>query len=159
MHVACFQGHLRCVLILSSYGATRTFAGTTAEAAATAFGHSAVAAWLAASRGWTPLHHLHVIDTARARDLLRDGADIYATVGDGGPTPLSLSRSVRACAPGSSVGQLVVAAAEPWSPETHHLFPTAVRARAVTAMLVAQRLCLDRDVWLSHVLPHAVTRQ
>ena len=39
-------------------------------------------AWLQSSRTWTALHHVEVITAARARELLRGGADLHAGLGE-----------------------------------------------------------------------------
>ena len=47
------------------------------------------------------------------------------------PTPVSLARALRAKghAPANSPADLVLQAAQPWSRDTHALFPAAARAR------------------------------
>ena len=53
LHVACAEGHLECVQLLSSHGASRTIssrAETTAEGHATAQGHDDLVAWADPSR-------------------------------------------------------------------------------------------------------------
>lgn len=176
MCLACIEGHLECVQALSSYGASRTATvqGTafTAEEVATEENHPAIAAWLAASWQWsTPLHHLSIIDTTRARALLRGGADVRAAAAAGGPTPLSLAQKLDAAgeAPDGSAAHLVLKAARPWSPANHVLFPAAARARAVTLMRIGFRFSrLPRyetvagglfELWVAHVMPHAVARE
>jgi hypothetical protein len=57
----------------------------------------------------------------------------------------------------------VLRAAQPWSPQTHHLFPSVARARAVELTLLGAQLSReDRsavgDVWMAFVVPYAVTR-
>jgi ankyrin repeat protein len=149
MYMACREGHLRCVQLLSSYGATRvaTISGMQQEMVHVArrAGAMHVAAWLEGSVRWaTPLHHLSVIDAARARELLRGGASIY--VGDGlglsGDTPHQIAMRVHAAggAGEGTAAALVLRAAERWSPATHELFPRAVRMRAVEVMLLCCRL-------------------
>ena len=128
-----------------------------------------MAAWLAESRDWTtPLHHLRVVTPARARALLRGGADLRAAARDGAPTPLSLARGLRAAgeAGGGSAAALVLRAAEPWSPETHELLPAAARAWAVAVVrlgtLLSRRFGGEEqsfvDAWRDYVMPHAVGR-
>ena len=84
MYDACRFGHLGCVQLLSSYGASRTFSalGHTAERIATFEGHHDIAAWLVTSRFWTPLHHLEVLTPERTLALLRAGTDINADDAD-----------------------------------------------------------------------------
>ena len=59
------------------------------------------------------------------------GADVHASV-DGGPTPLFLAKQLDDAgrAGQGSAAQLVLSAVQRWSPQTHHLFPAASRARA-----------------------------
>eukprot|EP00315_Gephyrocapsa_oceanica_P041702 CAMPEP_0185474468 /NCGR_PEP_ID=MMETSP1366-20130426/2037_1 /TAXON_ID=38817 /ORGANISM="Gephyrocapsa oceanica, Strain RCC1303" /LENGTH=331 /DNA_ID=CAMNT_0028081359 /DNA_START=13 /DNA_END=1004 /DNA_ORIENTATION=+ len=119
---ACFKGHLPTVRLLSSYGASRSFLlSDTAESVALRQGHGELAAWLAQSRHWTtPLHHLDSLSLARTRLLLRAGASLRAAAAGvaNAPTPLSLARQSS-----SAAAALVVAAAEPWSPASHALWP------------------------------------
>ena len=178
MSLACGNGQLACAQLLSSYGAPRIFMmpseNRTAEGVATEEGHEAVAAWLGESRQWsTPLHHLRIIAVARARELLRGGADIHAATSAGGPTPLSLARALRAAgdpdADEGSAASLVLAAAEPWGPRTHALFPDAARSFAVEVLLLGHQLSRQPkfageevslvDVWTQLVMPSAVVRR
>ena len=88
---------------------------------------------------------------------------------------LSLAERLRAegSAPAGSAPNLVLRAAELWSPQTHQLFPSEARARAVEHVLLGARFSReDRfekeddpnaaiamwDVWMGFVVPHAVTR-
>ena len=144
----------------------------TAEQIATTRGHADLAAWLVDSRQWsTPLHHLRIVGAARARELLRGGADLHAAAAAGGPTPLSLAQALRAAgeAGEGSAAWLVLAAAEPWGPRTHALFPAAARAFAVEALLLGHQLSRQPrfageegsvvDIWTGVVMPSAVLRQ
>ena len=142
-------------------------AENSAESVAAHFGHYDLRAWLMRSRHWTtPLHHLATVGADRARALLRGGADLRAAAGGAdAPTPLSLAERLRAegSAPAGSAADLVLRAAEPWSPQTHQLFPSEARARAVELMLLGARFSReDRsaigDVWMAFVVPHAVAR-
>ena len=63
--------------------------------------------------------------------------------------------------------ELVLRAAEPWSPDNHELFPAAARARAVFVAWVGRQLARSlrlrgsgglADVWVPFVMPHAVER-
>jgi hypothetical protein len=66
------------------------------------------------------------------------------------------------------VADLVLHAAEPWSPTTHHLFPSGARARAVDMMLIGCLLSRSTrfeaqanslfDVWMDVLMPHVVLR-
>ena len=60
LFAACHQGHLEVAKLLSSYGASRAAVPPfgTPEEVANSRGHADLAAWLVASRGWTPLQHL-----------------------------------------------------------------------------------------------------
>ena len=69
LFMACQNGHLELAKLLSSYGASRaaTPFGTPEEIANRA-GHADLAAWLVASRGWTPLQHLEACARLAARE-------------------------------------------------------------------------------------------
>ena len=113
------------------------------------------------SRHWTtPLHHLATVGADRARALLRGGANLRAAAaGEDAPTPVSLAERLRAegSAPAGSAADLVLRAAEPWSPQTHQLFPSEARARAVELTLLGSQLERWTDVWMVFVVPYAVT--
>ena len=175
MAIACYNGHLGIVQLLSSYGASRTWPflaapDDTAEHAATRFGHHDVAAWLRAPRLWsTALHHLEFLTPARALALLRAAPFILdAAAAPGGPTPLSLAREMAAKgrAAEGTAAFLVLEAAKPWSRKTHKLFPAAARARAVELWPWGFRISRQFagaeqavfDVWMTGVMAHAVTR-
>ena len=118
-------------------------------------------------------HHLAHLTTARTRALLRAGADLHAAAPNtpDAPTPLSLARAMHEArkAPKDSPADLVLRAAQPWSRETHALFPAAARARVVELLLLGH--CLSReprfeseagavvDVFVGFVMPFAVARQ
>jgi hypothetical protein len=135
------------------------------------------AQWLDATDRWTsPLHHFEFLPFERVRALLVEGADLSA--GDGGadaPTPLGLAtaRLLRGDGLDDDRAALIASAAAPWSPKTHALFPARAKARAGELVrigwLLARRcesLVADaaqvevafRDVWLGHVMPHAIER-
>ena len=117
---------IEVVKFLSSYSASRAATPYgTPEAIANSRGHADLAAWLVASRGWTPLAHLETLTAARALSLLRSGASLH----EGEPTPLQ-----RAAGGEGEAAALIRRAAAPWSPASHSLFPAAARARA--ALLV-----------------------
>ena len=179
MMTAIRKQRLRIVQLLSSYLAKRTEdagpnrTSITAEEYTDTFRSPDIREWLVESRQWsTPLHHLTVIDAGRARALLRDGADLHArTDALEAPNPLSLARSLRAAgnAPPGSPADLVLKAAMPWSPRTHALFPSAVRARAVELLLVGRALAREPrfgptvetvmiELWDDAVMPAALTR-
>ena len=145
--MALHFGEFGIVRLLSSYGASRiiSFAANQFETLAniaTRLGHHELAAWLRATRNWTPLHHLEFLTRERTRALLRDGADIHAEVKPFGVTPLSIAQDLEAAArpvihraflhgfdeilaPGIHNALLVLEAAKPWSRKTHHALPGA----------------------------------
>ena len=145
--------------LLSSYGASRKAhpeAGTPEEIAER-HGHAELAAWLRATDGWTPLHHLEQLTPKRARALLRGGAALHA----GAPSPLERARTV-----GGEVSALLLRAAR-WSEGSHELFPAPARAQAVAVLRLGYLLASAQypmeavalvDVWRHIVLPHAITR-
>ena len=127
LSIACHNGHLEVAKLLSSYGASRAATPFgTPEEVATEEGHADLAAWLVASRGWTPLAHLETLTAARALSLLRSGASLH----EGEPTPLQ-----RAAGGEGEAAALIRRAAAPWSPASHSLFPAAARARAALLVL------------------------
>ena len=176
LYAACMQGHLDAVQQLCSYGATRTAVvhGRPADVlqVAEAEGFDVIASYLKSSLHWTtPLHHLGVIDAARARCLLRGGASLHVSHGPAGDTPLSLARRLHAArgAENGTAAALVLEAAQPWRPSTHALFPNAARARAVEIVLITHRLsrlwgaCGQAgalfEVLMDRVLPELVSRE
>ena len=133
--------------------------------------------WLNDTRRWSsPLHHFELLSLERVRALLAAGADLHA--GDSAadaPTPLSLAGARLRAGNGAADGgaALIARAAAPWSPETHALFPARAKARAVELLRVGWLLARHlhgvgaameatevalRDVWLGHVMPHAIER-
>ena len=183
LYNAIITGYTDGAKLLSSYGASRSFqsshpALSTASGVAALGGHDTLAAWFITSSQWsTPLHHLTIIGTTRARALLRAGADLEAAAeAGGGPTPLSLARALLQAdeAGEDTAAGLVLNAAKPWSQQTHALFPAAARARAVELMLLGHRLSRESmqwgpsfvgaevslfDAWMVGVLPQAVQRK
>jgi hypothetical protein len=180
--MACHQGHLSLVQLLSTYGARRTSPfpapNDTAERVATDAGHTDITAWLATSSDWTTaLHHAAsrqceaFVTPARATGLLRGGANIYGAARPGGPTPHSLAQAAQAVggAKEGAAAFLILEAAKPWSRQTHKLFPAPARARAVELMLVGELLSREErfaaygpqavvDAWMTFVVPGAVGR-
>ena len=135
------------------------------------------AQWLDATRRWSsPLHHYELLSLERVRALLVEGADVRAGDGEAdAPTPLNMAAARLLLGDGVNDGRavLIVRAVEPWSPGTHALFPAGAKARAVELLRVGwllarcvQRVCADtdevegafREVWLTHVMPHAIER-
>ena len=157
--------------------------------------HGNVLEWLQRSRDWcTPLHYVEVLTTERTRRLLRGGADLHARAHAGASSPLELAQQLAraerpppadaaAAAPERGSGgarpvaahtearpwALVLRAAEPWSGETHSLFPAAARSRAVELLRLGYLLASQPrfageahalvDAWRGFVLPHAVSRE
>ena len=84
MYLACASAHSECAQLLSSYVASRAWEidGTSTTAVDLCDleeeGHEELRAWLNLSSGWTPLHHLEVLTPARARALIRSGANPHA---------------------------------------------------------------------------------
>lgn len=127
--------------------------------------------WLDSTCGWTtPLHHLEFLSTVRVRALLRSGADVHAGDKD---TPHGIATRRLASDPLDERAALVVRAAAPWSPCAHDTFPDAARSRAVELVRIGAQLArvvedsvedathaqlAFRDVWLAHVMPHAIDR-
>ena len=116
-----------------------------------------LAAWLRATDGWTPLHHLEQLTPKRKRALLRGGAALHA----GAPSPLERARAV-----GGEVSALLLRAAR-WSEGSHELFPAPGRAQAVAVLRLGYLLASAQypmeavalvDAWRHIVLPHAITR-
>jgi hypothetical protein len=136
--------------------------------------------WLDETSRWaSPLHHFEFLPTERVRALLVAGADVRASDGEANaPTPLSLAEARllqgdRLDDDSHAAAALIVRAAAPWSPRTHALFPTTAKARAVELLRIGwllarhlQGLLADttqvevayRDVWLSHIMRHAISR-
>ena len=67
------------------------------------------------------------------------------------PLPSLRPANLQPAAEAVEVGRLILKAAE-WSPQSHELFPTAARKRAVEVMR------LGYDVWRGFVLPRVVVR-
>jgi len=154
---AWFRGHKDVVQLLSSYGAARA-CFLRAEGDTHHQVHHDILAWLTTSRDWcTPLHHVAVISEERAITLLRDGASVHARKeGDPvAPSPLELASS------SSAVGRVILAAAAPWSPSAHCLFPLRARAYAVDLLLLGHHIDSRfqnslMDVWLGRVMPQVI---
>ena len=156
----------------------------TAEGVAEEMGHDELLAWLQRTRDFTtPLHHLELLSAARARELLRAGAALGARARPGAPSPLELARQLllqpqpaaaaaNDAAAGREAARLVVSAAQPWSPQTHELWPARGRARAEALVRLGWRLSsTDRspgpfgneaqsimDAWRGLVMVHALVR-
>ena len=169
--MACHEGHIDCIQLLSSYGASRTLgsaADVTAEDMSLRRGHNELTAWLCLSRGWTPLHHIEVLTPERARMLLRCGADLHARPAQSAPPKSPIERALAMEEPRSAVAELLLRAAERWSPHTHDLFPAAARARAVELLWLGHQLAVQPrfagvgqalvHAWVEYVIAHDVNR-
>ena len=173
LQVAVDHGHLECMQLLSSVGASRTVRQNDHEWLAREIahecGHDAIVEWLHASEEWTRLHHLEVLPCKRTRRLLLAGASLHAKRGNPPCTPLQ--RAALLGGAGMPQALLLLKAAEPWSADTHSLFPMSARRTAVELLLIGA--CLgDRlvaasapggasfcpDIWVQHVMPQAVSR-
>ena len=166
---SCVQGHVECAQLLCSYGASRAPLDSIGPAdAARASGHAALAEWLERSDGWEPLHHLEVNSAERTRALLRGGASVELAAGTPPVSPLERAQQ----RPKHEAAQLVIAAARPWSPATHSLFPPAARARAVELLRIGYHVARSHyvaearalgDAWAwngtASVMSGAVTRE
>ena len=186
MFASCQEGHLRVVMLLSSYGAARVGPWTPedeepltkrAEMFAEVNGHGDVVAWLEASRGYSPLHHVEVLTEGRAVELLR------ADVGRVGlrSTPVGLRRmgmrapfwsyrtpvtpvSLALAKPDLPASSLIIAAAGTWSPASNRLWGAWERAHAFALCKIGYRLAYSleqeqhsfADAWVNHVLPMAM---
>jgi len=171
MNLAVDQGHLDCVELLSSYGASRTWPhahpNDTAEHLAEHQGHGDIFAWLSRSRSWsTALHHLELLTPESARTLLRAGADAYA-----GEDLTPAERARMLCASGEAIAgsaaHVVLEWCEPWSRKTHKFYPQAVHERVKELMLVGQWLkrrhqpyiTIPFEVWEAEVVKSAVASE
>ena len=177
--VACHEGHLGCVQLLSSYGASRSLVVDydgfqSAEALCACWGQSEVGEWLVLSRGWTPLHHLEALTPERMRALLRAGADPHARPAEAPsqtltvPQATPVERALAMVEPRSAVAELLLRAAERWTPHTHDLFPAAARTRAVELLWIGHQLAIQprfagqgqalAHAWVDQVIAHGVRR-
>ena len=153
------EHRLRSVQILSSYGATRHAHGcrplkeVVESSVFIDAGSESLLEWLRQSCDWTALQHVEVLTAERTRALLRDGADVHA----GSPSPHKRA----AAAASAEVGRMLELRAARWSPYSHSLFPEPVRARAWQLVRLGVLLArgdhgLPEEVWLFHVIPHAL---
>lgn len=120
-------------------------------------------AWLQRTAKYTtPFHFYQDYKPKQVCQLLAAGVDLHAR-GSYGPTPVDL-----ACAdPDTPQSQLVLRAVAHhypnWSAEMHPIFPTELRAHAVTLMLIGQHIVrmynlnnAFMDVWIDTCMPHAI---
>lgn len=171
----------RCVRIVASFDYNATVDTFT------------LADWMLYRSFTTVLHYAGIIHPFRALQQLRGGANIRHAARVGAFTPLALARlkcggrgpamekrrvpkfcdllmtrgfeiHFKDC--GDISASLVLYAAEPWSPQTHCLFPGAMRREAWDKLLLGMLLSLRfkgaetafRDIWIDFVLPRAINR-
>ena len=161
--------HWRVASLLAGYSTPGYWKRATRRSAAL-FG-----SWLDARRfHTTPLHALDGMNEARARALLRAGADVHAAEAEepGAPSPLDVATALLARgdadAESAAAARLVVLAARPWFSGNHHLFADAER-KAATALVVAGALVgrehggaqshLLFELWVELVLPQVIERK
>ena len=166
--VSCQEGHLLLSILLSSHGASRRrrWCGrrprsgcTWAEELALRHSHTELVRWLRGSSTFSPLHHIEVLTSERTLSLLHSGCS---------PVAGCISPAKLACQqPDKAAAWLILRAAAPWSPQAHWLWSTTCRDRAVLVVKIGYMLarqyaaehgyCAMIDVWLMHVMPHAIT--
>ena len=169
--IGCASQSLEMLQLLCAYAPSRQ--AVLAQLARAPPRSAECAQWLDDTRRWSSaLHHFELLSLERVRALLVEGADVHA--GDGGadaPTPLGIATE-RLLRGADDRAALIVAAAAPWSPATHALFPAAAKARAVALLRLGWLLARQlqgvqdeaevegalRDAWLGHVMPHAIER-
>ena len=172
IYIASQGGHHVCAQLLLAYGASGGAVDTDgfsrAERYARDSGQIEMLSWLKHTRLWMPQHHLVQFGLHRLRALLRAGIDLHDKPLSGQPHVPSLldrAKELRLTA----AGQMVLRAAEPWSPANHELFPDATRARAWELLRLGRLLAgaprfvghavALGDVWLGTVLPHVLSRK
>jgi len=169
--LACMHGCLHCVKVLAAYGVpirechlnlnVRRL-GSGAHRLERAY-HVGVRSFLLGARRWRPLDHLETFGPRRARQLLRDGADLSAAgLNPRALSPFEMARQLDAkglVQPGSGA-QMVLQASRPWSPSNHGLFPLPARRFASALLLIGARLPVGGllDIWIGHVMPRLVRR-
>ena len=167
-----------------------------AETLARDSGNRELHQWIAASYRYLPLHHVRVLTPQRAVELLRAGCSPHARPApsrpEGSATPpedlpgavspsaVQPSEAAACLSPAELARQhvddqrvpaakIILRAAEPWSPDTHHLWGARQRGHAVQLCLVGYQLAdllaaaapqqaqqgAFVDVWLAYVMPLA----
>ena len=176
--IAAKFGHLAIVKLLCAAGASRLVHlsrfSIDIEQQAYAWKSFPVSNWLAATRGYTPLHIALTCGYSTpvlTRMLLQRGASLRLLAGDtpkaaDGSTVLDAARKLareerRAGVKRTkTVGSLVLDAADGWTPLTHSLFPAETKARVFELLRLGYQLrqCtgLVLDVWLGEVMPTTV---
>mmetsp|Transcript_17310 Transcript_17310/g.44329 ORF Transcript_17310/g.44329 Transcript_17310/m.44329 type:complete len:286 (+) Transcript_17310:87-944(+) len=129
-------------------------------------------AFLDVTRRWTSqLHYHQFLPAERVARLLAGGADVHARDDSAdAPSPIGLARAfLRTGATDVCAGLVVSADPIPWSEGTHASSSRRGGARAVE-LLLAGHLLVRRcqgstgkgtallDVWVAHVMPHALHR-
>lgn len=160
-------GDLCMMKLLSAYGAPRTrIRGDVVQHVRETTCKTKILEWLDATETWTRLHYVEQLTEQHARKLLRGSADVFAQ-DETGVTPVDRAKQVLETKEkeGELAARLILKAAQPWSRETHNLFPEALRVKAVKALFLgyafqrATTFFLPIDVWRDHVLPHIVARR
>ena len=86
------SSHILSVKMLAGYGSNAAALAAPGGIGTVKGASTEVAAWLQRSRAWgTPLHHIDGMSPARARQLLREGADVHARLNAGAPSPLEVA--------------------------------------------------------------------
>jgi ankyrin repeat protein len=173
---ACIQGNLGIVKLLLHSGARR-YGDLTAMPAAETTDNRHVVRYLDETRGYTSrLHYAAELPAPWVLELLRSGVNIdcCSERDDGARTAWEVFETspvhtalnaieIRREAGKSIPPQLtwVVAASQPWQPSWHHLFPK--QAREVAAALfrsfaIYQAGNIPRDIWITQIIPFAVSR-
>jgi hypothetical protein len=128
----------------------------------------ALLTWLQSVRDWhTPLHFFEHISRPRLVELLREGACINAHMHPGGPSPFdrAFNLLLEPDAPGRDAALIVHAAAQPWTPELHYLWPKAARELATDLLCLAHQISRRfsregfsglRDALVRFMIPHAL---
>ena len=179
MLVACEQGNLELVMLLSSFGADRERMicalsleytnhmcwqppHSLAELVARRNRQHRVVYWLRQSLEYTALQHIRILSVGRAKALLRSGAHSPFA---GTPSPAELARFCTRCAD-SPAAELIRAATSPWSPFTHNLWGHPQRALAVELCRLGYLLAYYSpainssafaSVWVWHVMPQVLS--
>ena len=118
--------------VLLAWGASRTLPGGHApEALAARRGDAALAQFLADSAGWDRLCFAHELAVAIGVTTAEEWAQRILR---GPAVPVDNAAAVLQAHTHCAAAQLVVTAAQPWSPETHGLFPAEARAKAAALL-------------------------
>jgi hypothetical protein len=161
--LACENGHDQCLRMLMAHMANHPFDDVDNVQPYSIEPPETARKWVDEAKNWSsPLHFVDVNPPYRTLSLLRDGANIHASFHDKGPTPLDIALSK-----GGESASLIIRASEPWSVDTHDLFPFAARRRAYELFKIGILIAASRfeggeqgfrDVWEFGVMKHAVDR-